>query len=127
MEVMEKKRKDILQKKLEEASRVKLSTTRSDLDSVEEVVSGISGDTLNVRSRQEDSDRIPSFDSTSSSFLEQLRLVLEEIGSSGSTDAWGDSSDPDVEGMIINLLDPEKEFQNPFQMSLDINPIYTGL
>ena len=51
MEVMEKKRKDILQKKLEEASRVKLSTTRSDLDSVEEVVSGISGDTLNVRSR----------------------------------------------------------------------------
>ena len=109
---IEKARKDRLKKRLEEASKVELSSTGSDLDSKK------SDDECNNNGvvyygSSTGVDISQEFDTLSSGTAEQLNIVLDEyelhrsvINNNGSV--WDDSSDPSLDGCIIGLTDSSK-------------------
>ena len=55
----------------------------------------------------------------SSGTNEQFRNMMEAYDQS-SDGVWRESSDPSLDGCIFGLADPDKYFQNPFQLTDDI-------
>ena len=87
-----------------------MSPPGSDLDSQE----------ISHKSCDEDkssSSGVPEFDSISSSLNEKIMCMLDKVRPSTDS-SW--SSVPGVEEVIIDLVDQEKVYQNPFQLTEDI-------
>ena len=67
--------------------------------------------------RNEDVAAMPEFDSTSSSILDELKVILDGLNESQSSQSW-EGSDPDVTNFLLGLIsDTEDTFPSPFHLA----------
>ena len=107
--VPQKQTKQMAKVVLEEARQVALEPDSS-FDGLEKQSDG-------SRSSNQGLEQLPEFDSTSSSVLNELRVILEDLDQGRDDPTW-DSTDPDVTNFLVGLVnDPDEKFSNPFQLT----------
>ena len=109
-------RKDKLKRRLIEEAQVELSSSCSDIDSSSSAKASL----VETPEEGRDGSSLIEFESISSSLNEQLAFMVDSINPGSNTIQWEESSDPNIEDAIIGMADPERCYQNPFQLSEDI-------
>ena len=105
---------------MEEASQVELSSTGSELDSKDEIKLQPS-----VKEISNNGESI-SFESFGPSPNGHILSVLEAFDRDNKSDTssggeqWNNSSVPCLEDFIFGLADPDRSYQNPFQLTDDV-------